>query len=42
MRERRIVYSYRVLLGKPRGKSQFGRTLCRWEDNIKVVLKEVV
>jgi len=25
-----------VLVGKPEGKEQFGRTWRRWEDNIKM------
>jgi hypothetical protein len=32
---------YRVLVGKPEGKRQLGRTRCRWEDNIKMDLQEV-
>ena len=32
---------YRVLVGKPEGKSHFGRPRRRWEDNIKMDLKEV-
>jgi len=32
-REMRITY--RVLLGKPEGKSIFGRPSCRWEDKLK-------
>ena len=32
---------YRVLLGKPEGKRPFGRPRRRWEDNIKMELKEV-
>jgi len=39
MRERRGVY--RVLVGKPAGKRPFGRPRHRWEDNIKMGLKEV-
>jgi hypothetical protein len=31
----------RVLLGKPERKSRFGRPRRRWEDNIKMDLKEV-
>ena len=27
--------TYRVLVGKPDGKSLLGRPRCRWEDNIK-------
>jgi hypothetical protein len=26
---------YKMLLGKPEGKRQFGRHICGWEDNIK-------
>jgi hypothetical protein len=32
----------RVLMGKPEGKSPLGRPSCRWEDNIKMDLQEVV
>jgi hypothetical protein len=32
---------YRVLVGKPEGKSSMGRPRCRWEDNIKMDLQEV-
>jgi hypothetical protein len=28
-------------VGKPEGKRPLGRPRCRWEDNIKIVLKEV-
>jgi len=36
------MYSaYRVLVGKPEGKRPAGRPRLRWEDNIKVDLKEV-
>jgi len=31
----------RVLVGKPEGKRPLGRPRRRWEDNIKMVLKEV-
>jgi len=31
----------RVLVGKPEGKRPFGRPRCRWEDNIKMDLREV-
>jgi hypothetical protein len=40
MGERRGVY--RVLVGKPEGKRPIGRPRCRWEDNIKMDLQEVV
>jgi hypothetical protein len=32
---------YRVLVGKPEGKSPLGRPRRRWEDNIKLDLQEV-
>ena len=37
--ERRGVY--RVLVGKPEGKTPPGRPRHRWEDNIKMDLQEV-
>jgi len=39
MGERRGIY--RVLVGKPEGKRPLGRHRRRWEDNIKMDLKEV-
>jgi len=36
--ERRGVY--RVLVGKSEGKRSLGRLRCRWDDNIKMDLKE--
>jgi len=39
MGERRGVH--RVLEGKPEGKRPLGRPRRRWEDNIKMDLKEV-
>ena len=32
---------YRVLVGKPEGKRPLVRPRCRWEDNIKMDLREV-
>ena len=32
---------YRVLVGKPEGKRQFGRSRLGWEDNIKMDIQEV-
>ena len=32
---------HRVLVGKPEGKRPLGRPRRRWEDNIKMELKEV-
>ena len=37
--ERRGIY--RVLVGKPEGKSPLGRPRRRWEDNVKMGLQEV-
>jgi hypothetical protein len=33
--------AYRVLVGRPVGKRPLGRLRFRWEDNIKMDLKEV-
>ena len=33
--------AYRVLVGKPEGKRPLGKARCRWEDNIKMDLREV-
>ena len=32
---------YRVLVGKPEGKRSLGRPRRRWEDNIRMDLREV-
>jgi hypothetical protein len=32
---------YRLLIGKPEGKRPLGRPRRRWEDNIKMELKEI-
>jgi hypothetical protein len=39
MGERR--HAYRILVGKPEGKSPLGRLRRRWADNIKMDLREV-
>ena len=39
IREGRGVH--RVLVGQPEGKRPLGRTRCRWEDSIKMDLREV-
>jgi len=39
MGEGRVVH--RVLVGKPEGKRPLGRPRPRWEDNIKMYLREV-
>jgi hypothetical protein len=33
--------AYRVLVGKPEGRRPLGRPRSRWEDNIKMDLREV-
>jgi hypothetical protein len=32
---------YRVLVGKPEGKKPLGKTMHRWENNIKTDLQEM-
>jgi hypothetical protein len=32
---------YGVLVGRPKSKRQLGRPTCRWEDNIKLDLREI-
>jgi hypothetical protein len=32
---------YRVLGGRPKGKRSLERPRCRWEDNIKIDLREI-
>jgi hypothetical protein len=32
---------YRVLVGRPEGKRQLGKQRRRWEDNIKMDLREI-
>ena len=32
---------HRVLVGKPEGKRPLGRRRCRWEDNVKMDLREM-
>jgi hypothetical protein len=31
---------YRILAGRPKEKRPMGRPRCRWEDNIKMDLRE--
>ena len=40
MGDRRGIY--RVLVGKPEGKSPLGKPTRRWEDNIKNVMKDII
>jgi hypothetical protein len=32
---------YRILVVRPEGKRPLGRLRCRWEDNIKMDLREI-
>jgi hypothetical protein len=36
-----VIYAYRILVGRPEGRRPLGRPKGRWEDNIKMDLKEV-
>jgi hypothetical protein len=33
--------AYRILVGRPEGRRQLGRPRRRWEDNIKMDIREV-
>jgi hypothetical protein len=33
--------AYRILVGKPEGKSPLQKPRCRWVDNIKIDLREI-
>jgi hypothetical protein len=33
--------AYRILVGKPKGKRPLGRPRSKWEDNIKMDLREI-
>jgi hypothetical protein len=33
--------AYNILVGRPEGRRQLGRPRRRWEDNIKIVLREI-
>jgi hypothetical protein len=33
--------TYRILIGKPEGKRPFGRHRSRWENNIRMDLREI-
>jgi len=34
--------AYNTLTGNPEGKKQFGRPRRRWEDNIRMYLREII
>jgi hypothetical protein len=38
---REIRNAYNILVGKPEGKKSLGRPRCRWEDKIKMDLREI-
>jgi hypothetical protein len=33
--------AYNILVGRPEGRRSLGRPRCRWEDNIKMDLREI-
>jgi hypothetical protein len=33
--------AYRIVVGMPQGNTSLGRIRCRWDDNIKINLREV-
>ena len=33
--------AFKILTGKPTGKRSLGKSKCRWEDNIRMDLKEI-
>jgi hypothetical protein len=35
------MIAYKILVGKPEGKRPLGRPRLRWEDNIKMYLREI-
>jgi hypothetical protein len=35
------INSYKILVGKPEGKKPLGRPRHRWEDNIRMDLREI-
>jgi hypothetical protein len=39
--EREKRHAYRILVGKPEGKKPLGRPRRRWENNIKLDLREI-
>jgi hypothetical protein len=38
---RRQEKLYKILIGEPERKTQLGRAMCRWENNIGIDLKEI-
>jgi hypothetical protein len=37
----RIRNAYDIFISKHEGKRQLGRSRCRWEDNVKMDLREI-
>jgi len=40
-RKEEIINSYKILVGKLEGKTPLGRQRRRWEDNIRIDLREI-
>jgi hypothetical protein len=38
---RDVINAYNILFGKPEGKRPLGRPRRRWEDNIRMDLREI-
>jgi len=38
----KVGNAYNILVGKPEGKRQLGRSECRWDDSIRMDLREIV
>jgi hypothetical protein len=36
-----VRFAYNILVGRPEGRRPLGRPMCRWEDNIKMDLREI-
>jgi hypothetical protein len=36
-----MINAYKILIRKPEGKRPLGKLGCKWEDNIKIDLKEM-
>jgi hypothetical protein len=36
-----MINAYKILIGKPEGKRPLGRPRCRWEDDIKIDIREI-
>jgi hypothetical protein len=36
-----LTIAYKILVGNPEGKKSIGRPRRRWEDNIRICLREI-